>query len=358
MGSAITDEIGGQYVTEGGINISRSRNETPYDGAIEAYLDQLDSRRGAIFSSNYEYPGRYTRWDTAIVDPPVMIAARGRAMEISALNRRGEVILPVLSTIIETVSDATITERTDDKLLIQIDEPGRIFTEEERSRMPSVFSVLRAIVTLFKSEEDPNLGLYGAFGYDLAFQFDPVDPKLERPESQRDLVLYLPDEILVVDHHSAKAWHDRYDYSGAGWTTNGLERGGGDEPFETSQTVPPRADHEPGEYAKLVEKAKKSFLRGDLFEVVPGQMFYERCESKPSQIARRLKTINPSRTRFSSIWASANISSVLPRKCLSASMAGGSKHARFPARSGAETMQSPIPSKSLNCSTPKKTNPS
>ena len=42
---------------------------------------------------------------------------------------------------------------------------------------------------------------------------------LERAESQRDLVLYLPDEILVVDHHSAKAWHDRYDYSGDGFDT-------------------------------------------------------------------------------------------------------------------------------------------
>ena len=298
MGDAKSDEIGGHYVTEGGVNISRSRNETPYAGAIEAYLDQLDSRRGAIFSSNYEYPGRYTRWDTAIVDPPIMIAARGRAMEVSALNGRGQILLPVITSAIESVDDATIAERADDRLLIRIDEPGRVFTEEERSRIPSVFSVLRAIVSLFKSEEDPNLGLYGAFGYDLAFQFDPVDLKLERPQSQRDLVLYLPDEILVVDHHSAKAWHDRYDYSGDGWTTNGLERGGGDEPFETSQLEPPRADHKPGEYAKLVEKAKESFVRGDLFEVVPGQMFYERCQSNPSQIARRLKTINPSPYSF------------------------------------------------------------
>ena len=43
-------------------------------------------------------------------------------------------------------------------------------------------------------------------------------------ESQRDLVLYLPDEILVVDHYSAKAWTDRYDYSGDGFSTEGLPR--------------------------------------------------------------------------------------------------------------------------------------
>ena len=48
-----------------------------------------------MFSSNYEYPGRYTRWDTAIIDPPLAISARGRAMRIDALNARGEVLLPV-----------------------------------------------------------------------------------------------------------------------------------------------------------------------------------------------------------------------------------------------------------------------
>ena len=42
----------------------------------------------------------------------------------------------------------------------------------------------------------------------------------------------------------------------------------------------------------------ESFQRGDLFEVVPGQTFFERCESKPSEISRRLKTINPSPYSF------------------------------------------------------------
>ena len=35
------------------------------DSAIDAYIDGLNGRRGAVFSSNYEFPGRYTRWDTA-----------------------------------------------------------------------------------------------------------------------------------------------------------------------------------------------------------------------------------------------------------------------------------------------------
>ncbi|MER8966209.1 anthranilate synthase [Mesorhizobium sp. M0663] len=298
MTTKILENGAERFVTAGGVAITRQRHDRPYEGAIDGYVDGLNSRRGAVFSSNYEYPGRYTRWDTAIIDPPVVISARGRAMRIEALNRRGEVLLPVIGTVLAGLDDVTIAETSNKLIRLEVAKPDRIFTEEERSRVPSVFTVLRAITALFKTEEDANLGLYGAFGYDLAFQFDPVDYKLERKPSQRDLVLFLPDEILVVDHYSTKAWTDRYDYSGDGFSTEGLPRDEIVEPFRTADRIPPRGDHEPGEYAKLVRKAMKSFERGDLFEVVPGQMFYERCETQPSEISRKLKSINPSPYSF------------------------------------------------------------
>lgn len=298
MTTKILENGAERFVTAGGVAITRQRHDRPYEGAIDGYVDGLNSRRGAVFSSNYEYPGRYTRWDTAIIDPPVAISARGRAMRIEALNRRGEVLLPVIGTVLAGLDDVTIAEASNKLVRLEVAKPGRVFTEEERSRVPSVFTVLRAITALFKTEEDANLGLYGAFGYDLAFQFDPVDYKLERKPSQRDLVLFLPDEILVVDHYSTKAWTDRYDYSGDGFSTEGLPRDEIVEPFRTADRIPPRGDHEPGEYAKLVRKAMKSFERGDLFEVVPGQMFYERCETQPSEISRKLKSINPSPYSF------------------------------------------------------------
>lgn len=287
-----------RFVTSGGIEITRQRHEVPYHGAIEPYLDGLNSRRGAVFSSNYEFPGRYTRWDTAIIDPPLVISAQGRAMRLEALNARGQALLPAIVSVLKALAEVTIDESSARLVRLKVAEPGRVFTEEERSRVPSVFTVLRAVTALFHTENDSNLGLYGAFGYDLAFQFDPVDLVLERRESQRDLVLLLPDEILVVDHYSAKAWTDRYDYAGKGFSTEGLPRERSEEPFRASDRIPPRGDHEPGEYAKLVERAKESFRRGDLFEVVPGQMFYERCETLPSEISRRLKTINPSPYSF------------------------------------------------------------
>ncbi len=74
------------------------------------------------------------------------------------------------------------------------------FSEEQRSRQPSIFSVIRALIDLFFSKEDSNLGLFGAFGYDLGFQFEHVKLKHARSINQRDIVLYIPDLVISVDH--------------------------------------------------------------------------------------------------------------------------------------------------------------
>ncbi len=292
------DDGAERYVTEGGVSVTRRREYLDYAGAIEPIVDALDTRRGAVFSSNYEYPGRYTRWDTAIVDPPLVVTASGRAVRIEALNARGRVLLGFVAAALGGDADIASLQVGDERIELAVAEPARAFTEEERSRVPTVFSVLRRVVALFKSDADGQLGLYGAFGYDLAFQFDPVAETLPRAGDRRDLVLFLPDEILTVDHHAVRAYRQRYTFARDGLTTEGLEGGGPDAPFAPATRIPPRGDHRPGEYAELVRRAKEKFMRGDLFEVVPGQTFFERCENPPSAVSRRLKAINPSPYSF------------------------------------------------------------
>jgi anthranilate synthase len=298
MGTRVLEDGSEQYTTKGDVVVTRSRREITYDDAITSYVERLDERRGAVLSSNYEYPGRYTRWDVAIADPPVGISSFGRSIWLEAYNERGEVLLDIIGEHLSTIEELTLGERSPRRLDLTVNPPSRIYTEEERSKMPTVFTALRAITALFFSAEDASIGLYGAFGYDLAFQFDAIDLKLTRPADQRDMVLFLPDEILVVDNYSAKAWIDRYEFSRGDKTTVGKAGDIPAEPFRPTDTIPPRGDHRPGEYAELVKKAKDSFKRGDLFEVVPGQKFLERCDSKPSDISKRLKAINPSPYSF------------------------------------------------------------
>ena len=83
-----------------------------------------------------------------------------------------------------------------------------------------MFTALREIVAAFGCP-DPHLGLYGAFGYDLAFQFEPVRLRMDRPPAQRDLVLHLPDQIYALDRRREEAVRYSYEFTVAGVCTQG-----------------------------------------------------------------------------------------------------------------------------------------
>ena len=119
--------------------------------------------------------------------------------------------------------------------------------------------------------------------------------RLARPDDQRDLVLYLPDEILIVDHMRQQSLIHRYEFEVGGRSTAGLRRATAPAPYraEPSLPLPPESDHGPGEYAALARRAKEAFMRGDLFEVVCGQLLSTRCPDPPSLVFRRLRRANP-----------------------------------------------------------------
>jgi len=292
-----------QYRTEGGIEVQCRVDAVDAAASVEALVDRLDTRRGVLLSSSYEYPGRYTRWDLGFADPPLLVWARRREVHVEALNARGQVLLPAVCARFDGSSPASsFVESTSirpEGIDIVVARPERRFEEEERSRQPSVFSVVRTLIDLFRSPADPHLGLYGGFGYDLAFQFEDLQLHLERSADQRDLVLYLPDELLVVDHRREHGELRRYEFTapdaaGAMHGTTGLARDGASLAYRPRLDVTAHSDHRPGEYATLVEAAKESFRRGDLFEVVPGQCFTEPCPAPPSELFRRLRERNPS----------------------------------------------------------------
>jgi anthranilate synthase len=281
------------YTTGQGIRVLRTVEDVAVEGAIDQIVDALDTRRGALFASSYEYPGRYTRWDVGFVDPLLELACRGREVTVTSLNRRGRQLLPVLADVLAGLPEVVSSGLRGERLTGVVAVPQHRFPEEERSHQPSVFSVIRALTRLFASDADPHLGLYGAFGYDLAFQFEPIWTRLERPPDQRDLVLYLPDEIVVVDHQRHRASRRRYEFEAGARSTRGLPREGDSTPYVGVTSVDRQCDHGPGEYAAGVLVAKEAFGRGDLFEVVPGQTFFEPCPVPPSELFRRLRERNP-----------------------------------------------------------------
>ena len=284
-----------RFRTRGGIAVHRSDREAAVGTAAQALVERLDRYPGVFMSSCFEFPGRYTRWDLGFAAPPLSLTCRGRDFEVAALEPRGRVLLEPIRAALEPLEAVAALAAEPGRLVGRIHRPAETVPEEQRSRQPSIFSLLRAVIALFGNDEDQHFGLYGAFGYDLAYQFEPIETRLARADDQRDLVLFVPDEILVVDHMSDRAvWH-RYDFVTPAGDTRDMARAPQEDAYAPAAEggPPPADDHPPGAYPAAVERAKQAFLRGDLFEVVLSQQFSEACADAPSAVFDRLRTINP-----------------------------------------------------------------
>ncbi len=111
----------------------------------------LDSQRGGLLKSSYEYPGRYKRWAIGFINPPLELKTREKSFTLTALNGRGKVLIPVLLKRLSAHDQ--LEEITLDKNYITgLVKPAiQQFTEEERSKQPSAFTVIRDILHTFSS---------------------------------------------------------------------------------------------------------------------------------------------------------------------------------------------------------------
>ncbi|MDY6983586.1 MAG: anthranilate synthase component I, partial [Pseudomonadota bacterium] len=220
-----------------------------------------------------------------------------RRIEIDALNARGEVLLAYVRALVANDDDVNLIAAHAQQVVFDVQPPEPVLIEEERTRQRSVFTFLRGMIAAFASPDDEFLGLYGAFGYELAFQFEGVQLRLPRNGKQRDMVLYLPDTLLTVDHKREVAQLHYYDFAFESHeglhSTRNLPRDSTQIPFVLAPEDGMRCDHAPAQYEQTVRRALDYFARGDLFEAVPGQCFEQACRDTPSAIFRRLQQQNP-----------------------------------------------------------------
>src|SRR5207302_1180714 len=98
-----------------------------------------------------------------------------------------------------------------------------LFPEEERSKQPSAFSVLRALLAEFRHPIGSRLALAGAFGYDLLFRFDPIGTKHPRA-GVKDMHLFLCDDIYFMDRKKERIERYQYDFTLGEETTRAVKR--------------------------------------------------------------------------------------------------------------------------------------
>eukprot|EP00924_Labyrinthula_sp_SR-Ha-C_P013608 maker-scaffold_5-snap-gene-8.7-mRNA-1 protein AED:0.03 eAED:0.03 QI:56/0.85/0.87/1/1/1/8/17/792 len=315
-----------EFITDGGVRITRLTKQIHEDklsSEVSDLLFSLNRNLGCFFESAYEYPGRYSRWTMGFDCPILKIEFKCKTREfcISSIGSKGENLFPVFYNILKGLESEQIIESksievirdSQSKNLFLLSkvvplDPTRKFSEEERSKQPSVFSVIRKIIDYFSlrpkgpdtKSADPKLGFYGAFGYDLAFQFDSIKFKTTRADDQRDLVLYLPDKILIKDKENNIGYWLKYVYSVDGLASSmpsSYEQRELSKPTYSPETYVSKK----GDYAKKVHRAKEEFKAGRLFEAVLSQVFSHKVDIKEdtaSNLFQTLKTTNPSPYMF------------------------------------------------------------
>ena len=286
------------FTTAGGLKGTRREYSIDPGSALNEIWSRIDRLKGALFVSNYEVPDRYARWDIGFVMPPVELIAKGRRFFLNALNGEGERLLAALAPALRDHPHLVSFEEQPLCLRGEIALPPAFFLEEERSRQPSLFSVLRALIGHLACGEE-ELGLYGAFGFDLVFQFESFPTHHERDPEQVDCCLFLPTTLVVVDRQKERAVRIEFEFE----TPLGPSRegGSGGEALPASPRLPAgpiEGDHAPGEFEAKVARIREGCRMGEWFEVVLSQSFSTPYGGTPSELFRRICRNNPSPYSF------------------------------------------------------------
>ena len=287
------------YTTPHGITVTRTSCKIPFSRGLDKLLKELDTKRGIYLSSGYEYPGRYSRWDVASVSPCLEIVGRERMLMLRPLNERGNILLGLLQPLLWDHPHWTCHASVPYSLVLQLKPLADRFPEEERSKQPSPFSLLRTLVEEFRHPHDSRLALVGAFGYDLLLQFDPIKRRLPRREA-KTLHLFLCDDIYFMDRKKEDIERFQYDFSGGERSTAGLKRAspGVEKSVSPSARGEIVSDHTPEEYEQKVETVREGMRQGNYYEVVLRQTFSSLFTSSPSELFRRIQKTSPSPYEF------------------------------------------------------------
>ena len=124
------------FTTGAGVTISRTAGA--FDPARLTELAALvDRRRGGVLSSGMEYPGRYTRWHLAYVNPPIEITTSGRHVTARVLNDRGRVLMPVIADAMRRVGTEVTQDNSKKRTVpVPVPAPDQRAAAARRSSLP------------------------------------------------------------------------------------------------------------------------------------------------------------------------------------------------------------------------------
>ena len=149
--------------------------------------------------------------------------------------------------------------------------------------------------TCSAADQDANLGLYGAFGYDLAFQFDPVDLSLRaRRRASATSCSTCPTRSWSSTTIRRRPGTTATTIRGDGFSTEGLPRDGERRAVQAVPTAFRRAaTTSPASMPGWSRRRWRAFGAATCSRSCPARCSTSAAKSLPSEISRRLKTDQP-----------------------------------------------------------------
>ena len=305
--------------TKSGINLFLEATSLNYKEGIDNLIESLDSEKGMFLSSGIEYPDRYSRWEVGFVSPPLEFIAQNRTITANALNKKGEIFLEILTPILTSSESVKTKEKSKTQLIIEIEKSDKIYSEEERSKQPTILTPIRELVDAFRESVNRNkntnnnknadipfsgaAGVYGSFAYDLLFQFEEIEFSQKRDPKQKLFHLFFPDEIYMLDRRKETAYKIAIDLSSKELSTVGIKhekilldtKYSKKSPLESTAIT---SDHVDKDYMDKVDIARERMRVGDIFEVVLRREFKTDYTGTPSTLYNKCREINPSPYEF------------------------------------------------------------
>lgn len=294
------------FETHSGLKVFCKSTKISDEKQVTSIVNKLDSKYGLYLSSGVEFPDRYSQWDFGIFNPPLSIVGVKNQLNISSLNKRGKIILEILEPLFSKSDDVQKVSFTSNSLKLNVVSNNHLFSEEERSLQPSLFTPLRTVMSDFNNFTDQHLGFYGAFGFDLIYQFDQPKKNIERLDNSPVLHLYFPDRIFIFDRRRELATVYDYDFSNSKVSSVGIDRDidqkslldSHKKNFSLGSNNSINVDIEDSKFAFMVDEAREFMRKGDIFEVVLSRSFSAEYKDKPSSLFERMRKINPSPYEF------------------------------------------------------------
>ncbi len=290
-----------KIITESKIIIDRKEEKLDNIQDIQFLIEYLENNKGMFLSSGTEYPGRYSRWETGFIAPPIEVKGFYNRVEFIALNKKGVELLKMFLLILEKNKNDYTLLASKEKITASINFSSQFFCEEERSKQPSILTPIKDILLGLKNDTKDPLGFYGAFGFDLLFQFEKIKLKNLRDDKKSIIRLFFPDKIYCFDRKKEEIFLYQYNFEFDNYSTFEIPS---IEPLKPTKLEEIRIEGEikstlsDNQYSALVEAAKEHMKRGDIFELVLRRRYYASYKGSPSKLFSRMIEINPSPYQF------------------------------------------------------------